>query len=60
MHALQWGNYEAWSAYGAEVPLAVPAEEAEQVSRPLLVPLNAFHCLCTILVECLCMEMTVN
>lgn len=29
---LQWGAYEAWSAYGAEVPLAVPAEDASQVS----------------------------
>ena len=28
---MQWGAYEAWSAYGAEVPLAVPAEDAEQV-----------------------------
>ena len=28
---MQWVAYEAWSAYGAEVPLAVPAEDAEQV-----------------------------
>lgn len=28
---LQWGAYEAWSAYGAEVPLAVPSETADQV-----------------------------
>ena len=30
--ALQWKAYDAWSAYGAEVPLAVPAEDASQVS----------------------------
>lgn len=28
---LQWGAYDAWSAYGAEVPLAVPSETADQV-----------------------------
>ena len=32
LYALQWGAYEAWSAYGAEVPLAVPNEAADQVS----------------------------
>lgn len=29
---MQWGAYEAWSAYGAEVPVAVPSETADQVS----------------------------
>ena len=32
---MQWKAYEAWSAYGAEVPLAVPAEDASQVSAAL-------------------------
>lgn len=32
LYTLQWGAYEAWSAYGAEVPLAVPSEAASQVS----------------------------
>lgn len=31
LSGLQWGAYEAWSAYGAEVPLAVPSETADQV-----------------------------
>ena len=47
LSALQWGAYEAWSAYGAEVPLAVPSETADQVcyikSRTLLA-LQTGHC----------------
>lgn len=41
-----WGAYEAWSAYGAEVPLAVPAEDAPQVTQcyvPYLSGLQLFE-----------------
>lgn len=40
---VQWNAYEAWSAYGAEVPLAVPAEDASQVSA-VLIPLCLVFC----------------
>jgi len=40
---VQWKAYEAWSAYGAEVPLAVPAEDASQVSA-VLTPLVLVFC----------------
>ncbi len=40
---VQWKAYEAWSAYGAEVPLAVPAEDASQVSA-VLTPLSLVFC----------------
>ncbi|KAL3161352.1 hypothetical protein ABBQ32_010249 [Trebouxia sp. C0010 RCD-2024] len=41
-----WGAYEAWSAYGAEVPLAVPSEAASQVTQcyvPYLSGLQLFE-----------------
>ncbi|KAL0021472.1 hypothetical protein WJX79_007300 [Trebouxia sp. C0005] len=43
---LLWKAYEAWSAYGAEVPLAVPAEDASQVTQcyvPFLSGLQLFE-----------------